>query len=50
MLVAANPQEYQLLDTCKTISGICWNTICLYKNRLLVRSEKEAACFELPLR
>jgi outer membrane protein assembly factor BamB len=50
MLVAANPAEYQMLGSIKTVSGICWNTIGVYKNRILVRSQKEAACFELPLR
>lgn len=50
MLVEANPEAYELLGSIKTISGICWNTICVYKNRILVRSEKEAACFELQLR
>ncbi len=49
-LVAANPSGYQELGALKTIDGICWNTLCLYGNRLLVRSEKEAACIELPTR
>ena len=47
-LVAAEPSGYQELGSLKTIDGICWNTLCLYGNRLLVRSEKEAACIELP--
>jgi len=41
--------EMQELAKQKTIEGICWNTICLYKDRLLVRSEIEAACFQLPI-
>lgn len=48
-LVAADPGGYQKLGSLKTIDGICWNTMCLYGNRLLVRSEKEAACIELPI-
>ena len=49
-LVAADPSGYKELGSLKTIDGICWNTMCLYGNRLLVRSEKEAACIELPTR
>ena len=48
-LVAADPSEYQQLAKTKTIKGICWNTICLYGDLLLVRSEIEAACYQLPL-
>ena len=48
-LVAANPEAYSELGEIPTITGICWNTICLYDKYLLVRSEREAACFELPL-
>ena len=48
-LVAANPKEYQQLGKIKTIDGICWNTICLYGDLLLVRSEIEAACYQVPL-
>lgn len=32
-----------------TIKGICWNTLALSGNRLLVRSDLEMACYELPL-
>lgn len=49
VLAKADPQKYQPLGTIKTISGTCWNTICMYKNLVLVRSEKEMACFELPV-
>lgn len=49
MLVAADPNEYRLLGSVKTISGICWNTIGFYQNRVLVRSDEEMACFELTL-
>ena len=48
-LVAADPTEYRQLAKTKTIDGICWNTICLYGDLLLVRSEIEAACYRLPL-
>ncbi len=43
-------------DSCRelgrvhTVDGVCWNTLCLYGNKLLVRSEIEAACLELPTR
>ncbi|MCA9177938.1 MAG: PQQ-binding-like beta-propeller repeat protein [Planctomycetales bacterium] len=32
------------------ISGTAWNTLCLTGRRLLVRTNKEAACYELPMR
>lgn len=48
-LVQANPNSYQEIDKIKTIQGVCWNTLCLYKDLLLVRSELEAACIRLPI-
>ncbi len=48
-LIAASPEEYRELGEVQTIDGVCWNTICLYDRFLLVRSELEAACFELAL-
>ena len=48
-LVSPDPSEYQELGKVKTIKGICWNTICLYGDLLLLRSEVEAACYQLPL-
>ena len=48
-LVAANPDEFQELGKCKTIDGVCWNTIALSGDRLLVRSELEAAMIRVPL-
>jgi outer membrane protein assembly factor BamB len=47
-LVLATPQGYEELGTIKTIGGICWNTIALSGNLILLRSEREAACFRLP--
>lgn len=37
------------VDMIQTIDGVCWNTMCLYDRYLLVRSDIEAACFELML-
>jgi outer membrane protein assembly factor BamB len=48
-LIEANPEEFVELGTVKTIQGICWNTLCLYGDKLLVRSDKEVACFQLPI-
>ena len=48
-LVEASPDKYTELAEFKTIDGVCWNTLCLYENYLLVRSELEAACIELKL-
>lgn len=48
-LVEANPEEFVLLASTDSVEGICWNTICLHRDLLLVRSDKEAACFRLPI-
>jgi len=47
-LVDATPAGFKEHGSVKTIEGVCWNTLCLYGKQLLVRSEREAACFELP--
>ncbi|MCP4783184.1 MAG: PQQ-binding-like beta-propeller repeat protein [Fuerstiella sp.] len=47
-LINATPNGYEELGSFSTVNGICWNTLCLYGNRILIRSEIEAACFELP--
>lgn len=48
-LVEATPDEYRELGEIETIDGVCWNTLCLFDRFLLVRSELEAACYELTL-
>ena len=48
-LLEATPDEYRELGTLKTIDGVCWNTLCLTGNKLLIRSEIEAACVEIPM-
>ncbi|MCA9061927.1 MAG: PQQ-binding-like beta-propeller repeat protein [Planctomycetaceae bacterium] len=47
--IEATPDEYRELGTFRTIEGVCWNPVCLSGRRLLVRSEIEAACIELPM-
>ncbi|MCA9012328.1 MAG: hypothetical protein KDB01_21400, partial [Planctomycetaceae bacterium] len=47
-LLEATPDEYREFGALKTINGVCWNTLCLAGNKLLVRSEIEAACIEIP--
>lgn len=44
----ASPTKFEGLGTRQLIDGVCWNTLCLYGNKLLIRSEIEAACVELP--
>ena len=48
-LVAASPEKFQELGEVETIDGTCWNTIALSGDRLLVRSELEAAMIRVPL-
>jgi outer membrane protein assembly factor BamB len=47
-LVEANPKAYRELTRFSAISGQSWNYPALSGNRLLVRSDQEAACYELP--
>lgn len=49
-IVAASPEKYTELGSIKTVEGTCWNTLAFYKDLVLVRSEKEAACYRLPLK
>lgn len=49
MLISADPEKYTELGKRKTVSGFCWNTICLYGDLVLVRSDLEAACYRLPI-
>lgn len=49
-LLEATPDEYREFGTLRTIDGVCWNTLCLTGNKLLVRSEIEAACIEIPFK
>lgn len=49
-LIKASPEGCEELAEIPTIDGVCWNTLCLYGNRLLVRSHVEAACIALPLK
>jgi outer membrane protein assembly factor BamB len=49
LYLEATPDEYREFGTLKTINGVCWNTLCLSGNKLLVRSEIEAACIEIPM-
>jgi outer membrane protein assembly factor BamB len=48
-LVAAIPDRYEELARIETIEGVCWNTFCVYGDRVIVRSDQGMACFELPL-
>lgn len=47
-LIEPSPSGYKELGSFRTVKGTCWNNLCVYENFLLIRSEREAACFELP--
>jgi len=50
-LVAADPDEFiPLVTKRRLLSGRCWNTLCIYEDLLLARSEIEAVCVRLPTR
>ena len=46
----ASPEKYLSKGTVdQTIEGFCWNTLCVYGDLLIVRSNIEAACYRLPV-
>jgi outer membrane protein assembly factor BamB len=47
-LVKADPRAYRELTRFVAVSGQSWNCPALAGNRLLVRTDQEAACYELP--
>ena len=51
VLVDARPEfENEIGRIRKAIKGVCWNTICIQDQYLLIRSDREAACIELPIK
>jgi outer membrane protein assembly factor BamB len=47
-LVEANPDKFVELGRVDALDSKTWNNLCLFGNKLLVRNDREAACFELP--
>ena len=48
-LVAANPDRFQELGRFDALGDKTWNHPAIRRSRLLVRNDREAACFELPM-
>ena len=49
VLVEANPREHKEIAHFSAIQGKTWNNPALAGPYLLVRNNREAACYELPL-
>jgi outer membrane protein assembly factor BamB len=47
-LVEANPDKFVELGRVDALESMTWNNLCLFGNKLLVRNDREAMCFELP--
>lgn len=47
-LVEASPEGYRELGSFQAVEGKTWNTPALAGRLLLIRNDREAACFELP--
>lgn len=43
----ARPVRPDWTEKFETIDGLCWNTLCLVGDRLVVRSDLEMACYQL---
>jgi outer membrane protein assembly factor BamB len=48
-LVEATPEEFRELGRIPALARTTWNTMALAGNLLLVRNDRQAVCFELPL-
>ena len=48
-LAELNAEKYEKLGQIDTLEGFCWNTIAIFGDLVLVRSEREAACYRLPI-
>jgi hypothetical protein len=48
-LVEPSPEKFTVLSRQFVVAGQSWNYPVLIGNRLLVRSEQEVACYELPV-
>ena len=49
-LAELDPDKFEKLAQIDTVEGYCWNTIALFGDLVLVRSEREAACYRLPIK
>lgn len=46
----ARPEKPEWKIKIPTVKGLCWNTLALSGDKLIVRSDLEMACLELPLK
>ena len=49
-LMEISEDGYEDLGSVETVTGTCWNTICVFADKVLVRSDIEAACVQLPVK
>jgi hypothetical protein len=49
-LVRATPEDLEELARHQAIEGKTWNHPALVGDRLYVRNDQEAACFQMPVR
>jgi outer membrane protein assembly factor BamB len=49
-LALANPDDFVELGRIDALASMTWNNLCLFGNKLLVRNDREAICFQLALK
>lgn len=49
-LVKCTPDKFIQFTSIDALKGICWNTICVYGEYVLIRSDEEAVCYKMPMR
>ena len=47
-MVSADPERFVVMGKTDVLVGQAWNHLCMFGNHLLMRSDEEAACLELP--
>lgn len=48
--VDVDPEACVMSEPIRALDGICWNTLCLYGDLVIIRNNREAACYRVRLK